>query len=76
MFCFVVILAPSLTVACQAIFDLYPEGSEQGEVVGKRGKKGEEQQEKEAGGEEEKAIEDEGKDFKNVQMVLGGVLFW
>lgn len=57
---FAVTLVLSLTAACQATFALSPEGSEQGEVVGKRGKRGEEQQEKEAGG-EEKATEAEGK---------------
>lgn len=53
-------LAPSLTAACQASSDLSLDGSGPGEVVGKSGKKGEEQQEKEAGGEEEKGIEGEG----------------
>lgn len=59
-------LAPSLTAACQATSDLSPDdNNELGEAVGKRGKKGEVPQEKEAEGEEGKRIEGEGKNFKD-----------
>lgn len=58
--------APSLIAACQLTSGLSPDGSDPEEVVGKRGKRGEEQQLKEAGEEEGKEIEGEGKNSKMI----------